>query len=591
MMPAWVPGLRLLKLGNFCLPALGWVALPTATIVKKGHYSTTYQMVAQCVPQVESVLPATISDTSKAIWTFLADNARTGMQLGMGAAIVGLPFLGLGAVSAGLAVPLVYGKLEQQGYVPLELASSVEKFGPTINTIGLMMTGPIGQLCAVPAFASHIPGASQWVHQKIESKVREKTFMPGPSLEQYDRPWNTDVILKRRDILDIVNGSLDTFATNPAHFGKQSKSLVTLEQAPDLDDTLLRFAEQINWERNYKTLYLKFKKDERLLVEIKFESDEKQAFDQCVEAELQVKSLSDARSCRELLIAQFYKQLKAFVDVLQGLRPHIGSASDLLCAKENTRYIVPYISKLGAEHITTIDILLALAIEGGEYCALGLKNVTQNIVEQIRLDQCSHEQKEEQQSDEARYKSKIFASLQTIRDSIVTNFYEGLIKFIGESTKAHDAQQKALLDVHTVQFYRRVFTLGFSVLTAEERDQLTLAELYQWFMLSLMRQAMTRVYLMRMQEAIQEHKDLFLYEFLRNKLASFREQNILTDEDIEIIDDLFARPDFNVENARQLFFCLTGILFPLRSISEDYDEITAPKDNEEDEDGCILVDY
>jgi hypothetical protein len=609
LLPSTVPGLGLFKFGNFCLPAAGMVALPAATLVKKGHYNTSYKILAQCVPQVENILPQEISETSQSMWTFLADNARTGMQVGMGAAIVAFPFFGLGSLSAGLVLPMVYGKLEEQGYVPVEVAAAVEKIGPTVNNVGLMMTGPLGQLCAGTALATHIPGANQLLHQTLERRLREKTYMPGYSLEQYDRPWLTDIVLSRTDILDIVSGRLRDFNVNPAHFGKETKSFKTLNSSTDYS-TLLLFANQIDWDKNYKPLRSKFKKDERLLKAIGFiykpnldcrslpickgchQCDEDFLFDQCVEAQLGAATKSP--QCKELLVLQFRTQLQAFVEVISGLRPHIGSASDLLVARQNTQYILPYVKKLGPANVSTIDILFALGIEGGEYCALGLKFVTSNIVEEIQSREREFKDQvndNDPDSDEQRYKTKVFSSLQTMRDAMVATMYQRMVEGIAKVAKAQDAGQKILLDVHTVVFYRKILTLGFSVLTQEERDALTLAELYNWFTLSPLREYLTKLYEDRLHEAIEEHKVFYLFEFLQNKLARLRETQVLSEVDIEYIETVMGEINFTQQRAGNLFFCLTGVLFPKRSITDDYDAIEPPQNEKEDEDGCIMIDY
>jgi hypothetical protein len=421
----------------------------------------------------------------------------------------------------GTLLPVSYEYLNHElGWIPRKVSLFMEEWLPVISMVGLLLVGSFSsQVIAATTLASMIPSVNLWLHQKVAKGVRAVFFEAGeqivtaffdgmrreryrdivekgkkyPALEKCDAPlskkeFNAEEI---RAILDEENNEIDT-----AHLTKDYKLPLNFEKNFNFDE-LMRLWDEVGarWSdpNHYSLLLKKAVDDKRFILFIQNRFPEAKRFfyqenwrlnraDQLQEErELRIahRQQFDAwigilaeengsPSKQEYLAHWAREQLQCYIGKIEGTRPIEGEQRLLKGAIENTAMILPFLLKPETDAITKEDVLLNLAIEGGDYCALGMRRASyaslQTFIEPNRV---------YGDDPQLAFENEVLFTLQKQREWYIER---GFQYFIQKFSK-HEQLQDSAPDVHLNSALSRVFKRGFSPLDEEEMKEFSLTEL------------------------------------------------------------------------------------------------------------------
>ena len=188
-------------------------------------------------------------------------------------------------------------------------------------------------------------------------------------------------------------------------------------------------------------------------------------------------------------------------------------------------------------------IVLKLAAEGGDYCALGLKKTSKEIlIESILGIQKS-------------YEAKLRHALQNERFNKIQLVYHLFAKrgWFGPDAIAGN--------VHLFDEFRKGTTLGFYPLSLSERKQYVTLELLIWEMYGFSRDFMRFLYRQNLNQVIEETGDLDFSNYMRAIIRS--NPNLSEEERDELQDELaVATSDDSKYDFYRLLLVMLGILRP-----------------------------
>lgn len=561
-------------IGNTILPFAGLILIPSSAAIKNGHYEQGVRcfdsLVEKKYPRLKGILPEKIEEASINAYTFLSDNANTMTSVGIAIGTIALPFLGFGSFVAGIGAPIVYHGLESANLIPSCINSLVEKYMPTVvNASMLLGGGPIGKVFALATLSSGLPGASDYVQKKIEKVFLSTT--KGPSLKEIDGPWLEKNDLSFDEIQYILENDAEyLYEVNPAHCSKQVDLQATLPKDYDFIGFLTLF-EKINWKERYGVLKSAFRDDDRFfdLLEEKFG---KQDFRNDFEIYIEKWALEINSSKEDVLANQLQKQINDFVSILCKEKAVKGFAYDLEDAIESCSSILAYLkSSPEASAVEIEDILIKLAVEGGDYCARGIKRAAAEI-------NCG--------LTELTYELKIRQQLQLIRQRIMQNTYQKMIEimvrlakegggvFVSKETQTTDVHAVAIAqDVHTIDLYRQYLALGFYPMTSNERSQFGVSDFATWSLYRPIRDQMYQAYQTMLDNPIKEHGEIHFVNYIRQKINDLP---LLQEQQEALIDKLidYDAGEKAIKSFHRLFFVMQGIL-KVKPIYTDWIELNS----------------
>jgi hypothetical protein len=193
----------------------------------------------------------------------------------------------------------------------------------------------------------------------------------------------------------------------------------------------------------------------------------------------------------EFLANQLEKQMTELVKMLKGKRRVEGSQKDADEAIHYCSQILPYLLKLNLEspsdRLILEDILVKLGVEGGEYCARGVKRASKEIVNGI-LQQLTDGAGDPIKDYERQWQQGLEAARNKLLNSVYQGFVNVFISIMkgGEinddlTKEVTDRHAVALAqDVHTLDLYRIAFAFGVIPLSDYERNSMGFAELNLW---------------------------------------------------------------------------------------------------------------
>lgn len=198
---------------------------------------------------------------------------------------------------------------------------------------------------------------------------------------------------------------------------------------------------------------------------------------------------------KELFAAKWLReQMVGLVGVLQGKDRVKGSQQDLEEAINDCAILLPYITNL-KDPIEKEDAFLKLAVEGGFYCARGIKRATNELIRHIVQKGI---QKDDKSIDPMKgYEIQILQALQNQRYLIVQKSYEEILK------KVH-VPNEISQDIHGLDMFRIYLSWGLLPLTENEQRRVGIPEIICWEMYNPYRVAMYNLYKEWMNEAFKE---------------------------------------------------------------------------------------
>lgn len=430
-------------------------------------------------------LPEHVEDMSP--WTvdvidYLADHGGDLMQAAMVVGSVALIVLGSYVLGVCILGALVYQVLDEDlGIIPRKISLFMETYMPIVSWVGILIAGnPVLQVMAAYALVSDIPGVFPFLMEKMDAYVHKGLRklgieLPGASLKEIHAPLITNRALTHEQITATLDGEEHDFELNPAHFAKPVFDMASLPQDRNFDKLLI-FFDRVNWTQHYSVLRRKLRDDDRftdfLVQQFPHVAKEelKEHFDDYVDRLAATEQITSAQFVANWIRAQ----MVGLVTVLKGERRVKGRQQDLADAIESCAMLIPYLERLGQdEHIDFEDTILALAVEGGFYCARGVKRIASELVRKL-LYHTLPQHAERAGNPDRDYELRIRQGLQDRRAEIVEAKYRWLVN---DMLQVPDVIAK---DVHGHDIYRLFLSEGFTPLTEYERDQMDTTAYLVW---------------------------------------------------------------------------------------------------------------
>lgn len=559
---------------NGVTPAAGIVLCPAAAVIKKGRYEAGVAYLnSVSTPYIStpaSWLPSKLDAARVKLFTAISDNTTALTTGAMLTATVALPFFGMGALAAGLTIPIAFQALESAEMVPTDVSLFLEKYMPTLSNVAMIAGGgPISQLIAVASIGGSIPVVSDYLQKKGEDLVLRFVSIPGPTLDEIDAEWQLNEDLTYQEILYIIENSEPyLYKINPAHCSKQASFDLEIPEDRNFQGFLERIQE-IDWEKRYPLLKRAFRDDDRFIAVIrkKFPQSSNIDFEQHLEA-----LAGECNQTKEQFLASKLKeQMQILVEFLTNKRTPTGFLNDMQDAIDLAAQILPYLNKLNIENplerVELEDLLLKLAIEGGEYCARGIKRAFSEIA-------FGTVYKDAHNSDpEKSFILSIRQTLQLLRQQIMqSNFQqavdlmvqfgkEGKVKLTRSDATATDESTAAIVqDIHMMDIFRQYSTLGFYPITQNERDRFTATDTFNWKTQGAIRVGLYEIYKSQLNDAIDIVGELQFANYIREKITSL--EQLTEDQKEQLIERLAlcAGDDTALDGFKRLFFVMQGVL-------------------------------
>ncbi len=541
--------------------------------VKQGDYEKVaewYHGSNYCFVQ----LPEKLSGRAVSFFSFFAEHSGNMIRVGVGVAAIGLIVLGNVAYGGAVLTAIAYESLDKMGFVPRRISLFMEIYMPTVSLIGLLIGGTalIRVFSAIMLSTQLSSSVTFYLHHKIDALVRYYfSDLRGPSLEEIDAPLVRQEEMSFDKIKEILDADMQpvfdmqSFSRvlsygsdskiNPAHC---SKSMIDFNDLPRDHhfDQFLTIFDSIDWTSKYELIKNKLKDDDRFIDFLFEKNPEVKQEDLANDIELYIKNLADEAEMtpEEYLADWMREQMVQLIAVLKGQKRVKGLQQDLDEAIQVCALLLPYLNSLENE-VEKEDILLKLAIEGGDYCGRGVKRASNELLAGIYQNE---RQKKEDISDPIKnYELKIEQALKNKRSEIVQAFYQALANQLKVPNQISD-------DTHSFDVYRLYFSLGFFPLTEFERKRMGIAEMMNWEMFSPIREEMYSSYKLQLGNVVHEIGEA---EFGIYISQIINENELLSDQQKEEILEKFTscnEGQWSYEETlarfRRLLFTRLGVL-------------------------------
>lgn len=536
------------------------VACPMLASVEQGHYE-------KAVAATGAPLPGKLSKVTTRILAYTSNHLGDFLNYGMIAGTLALPFVGNPFFAGAMIVPVLFEAADSRKWIPRRVSRIAELYMPAISSAIMLAGGGIGsRIFSAMDLISYSPRHYQSFQRKIDAFARRRYDLKGPSLREINSP----VVMRKKmsydEICHIIEGDDDEFELNYPHCSKDCSSSANLPESRDFDQLTALF-DQIDWTK--QPLRQKFLDDDRFINRLKKEfpeNDPRRDFDALVA------KLAKEQPIEDFFASELRMQFIQMIAYIKGDERPKGNIVDIDDAADSCAKILPYLQTLNMkvrhEEVELIDILMKLGIEGGDYCARGLKRAANEIVDGI----AGHISFDPEND----YERKLFQNLQIVRREIMQSLYLRMIdtltslakkKGIDMEKEVTDEHSLAIAqDVHTMDIYRLIFSLGFYPLTYNERRNIGFMHLFNWEIppYSDLRMEMYKLYQESLDKVIGELGEVhFSTHLLRliytNDSLSEEEKSLIIDRFTGDSDDNWSSNSINTRFHR-LLLCMLGIL-------------------------------
>lgn len=480
--------------------------------------------------------------------------------------------------AAGTLSVVAFGYLEQHGYVSTKVSLLMETYMPVLSLCAQLLSGTwLLQLNALLQIICYIPTCQRWIQghfdrwllQRIDwmiEKFQAERFIADETILRRITVWqmrsqeirgtatiaDIDTPLRPQNLtfaqMKSILGGTAAIKFDPIHCSKLTMKEASLQQEWSFQAFQALF-DGFDCDKNYPIIRKKCLDDGRFREYLAACLADESVTQKVVETNPQ-RYLAQAldklhKGEKEFVLAWFREQMQAFVEILTDKKPVTGRQADLVDAKLWCSYILPYLKTLrsGVEYD---DILLKLAVEGGDYCALGIKRASSEIVQGVTSKGLSPIEQTRVQT---------FRALENLRNRCFQSGFkilrETMVAFYGISDKATE-------DVHFIDMYRKALTLGFYPLTPSERYEVDVTDIFMlnFYKVLLVSPAIYSRYNEEMDSEIKATIDYNnIYRYI---LDQFTNSQFSAEQKRELQDDL---DDFDIpiENKRNLFYVMLGI--------------------------------
>lgn len=512
-------------------------------------------------------IPETLHRKTVTVLSFFAEHNGNIFRVTMVAASVGLIALGNVVYGGAVLTAIAYEAIDSMGFVPRRISLFMEIYMPIVSNVGLLVGGTvfIRVFAAINLSTYLYPPFVNHLHERIDAMVRPYFKLQGASLKELNAP----VVQKRKMTFDEINQILDAnqseFKVNPAHYGHLLMDMDKLPRDHDFEKFLTLF-DAIDWESKYDPLILgKLKDDDRFIDLLLNENPGKTKDDIRSDVESYIEPLAEKEQISNDRFAANWlrEQMVSFVAKLQGKKRARGLQQDLDEAIQDSAILLPYIASLQDANEQE-DALLKLAVEGGDYCARGIKRTTNELIRGIIQAGIQQEDDPEDTSknlDPTRlYEMQILQSLQNCRHDIVQSIYRAIL----QQYKVPNAIGR---DTHNFDRFRTQISFGFYPLTKHERKRMGLSELFGWECFHEVRANMYSAYRVQLDQVVADMGNVHFTDYLQ-RILNENDQLTQAQRD-ELIDKFVEMNDGNwgyVETLvkfHTLMFVRLGVLIPI----------------------------
>ncbi len=440
---------------------------------------------------------------------------------------------GFYSMAMGSFLAVTYEYLDHDlGVIPRKISLFMERWMPMISMGGLLIVGSLSaQIMAGAALLMMIPSVNLWVHHKTGKLIRYievsakdlfiKRFIEkrapsrrereeleenlrilekAPSLEECDAPLVERRALTRAAIDAILDADNDAFEINPPHLTKNFEPSIKLPENKDFKELVrLWDAAGARWIEPdmFEKLMLKLGDDERFILFLQKKGFEAKLFHyeqnpqldmvQNYRAERDLKAAyrnqllewvqvlaREKGVSREAFIADWVKQqLQCYTAKLSGDAPIEGEQRLLSEAIENTARIIPFLNNPETTQVDREDTLKKLAIEGGNYCALGMQRASGEALEGFKQPFLTRALEDGTLDPQKAFEDTVRLTLQQQRNFRIQVFYQGLIRGFQHS----EQMRKIVEDNHLYYALTTVIKRGIYPLGKKEMEDFDLTAL------------------------------------------------------------------------------------------------------------------
>lgn len=424
-----------------------------------------------------SFLPENLSETTRDIAVFFTEHTGDMIQVAMAVSILVLLILGDFAFGIPALIAALYQLLATSGWIPNTIALYLENYLPLLSLTGTLLGGSIVMrvmaLMMLPRYL--MPSLHEYLLEKLDHLYRYFFPVYGPTLEEINTECVTHKELTYDQINEILDADTNTFELNPAHCSKPAFDLSVLPQDADFD-TFMRLFKEVDWTQRYTLIRARLKDDEIFVGDVlakQFPAVDKAVFKDNYEFDAFLQEIADKQGLsKEQFAAHWVEaQMSILVDVLKGNRVVKGSLSDLAEAVEDNKRLIAYLKTHTGDRVTVEDILLKVAIEEGDYCALGLKRASKELCLQIVQEFCAATSHGLIADFELQL--RLFLEAERIR-RVEICYQKGVTLF------SKVDMGNLLADVHNFDLFRKIFSFGYIPMTTNEKSKFGFLDLILW---------------------------------------------------------------------------------------------------------------
>lgn len=500
-------------------------------------------------------LPEQLGKRSVSCLSFVIEQTGNICRAAMVAGSVALIALGHIAFGGAVLIALSYQFIDSMGYIPRRISALMESILPKVSYIGKFLGGSL--LIRVLIFLN-LPGeifssVSASIHQKVDAVVRFFfRNLSGYRLADIDSPY----VEKKQMTFEEINVILESneFVMNPAHCSHPLPDIPRLKKEKEMGKLLSMF-DSIDWAQRSDLIQAKVREDDRFLDVVldQLISRDKSLItdkgDNYLSSDLEMLDIIknrrisskkyfevcinnlavEAKKTLEVFLADWLReQMASLVHILQGKVRVEGTQRDLQEAIDQIEMIIPHIESM--DPLEKEDALLKLAIEGGQYCARGIKRASSELLSEIL--QIRIPVFQEERADPVRgYEIRLLQTLQNMRLIIYRNVYQAI--------SVYQARIPSTLytDLFCYDFHRNFLALGFLPFTTYERWSFDLSSLFLWEINHSSRKLMFDHYQENMHQAFAALGEVNFGVYLQQII---HENSLLTDNQKEMIIDKFT---------------------------------------------------
>lgn len=487
------------------------------------------------IPKLPFKLPTRLSRFSVCVLEFVNKHMSNVIRVAIAISAVILALFGHTYLALGAFVAVAYEYLDHDlGVIPRRVSAFMEKWMPMISMTGLLIVGSFySQVLAGTTLLLMIPSVNLWTHQKISILMRsmvlsikdtiinrmmkrggsnplqsfwdfDKKLKAYPLLAECDAPLVQNKNLNKAQIDAVLAANNNLYEFNPAHLTKTDPPLLKFPENANFKE-LIRLWDQIGprWLQDaaYKRLLRQLADDQRFLELLQTKFPEARRFyhernwrldnaaNRVVYQEMQranqaqmegwIQTLAAESHCtkNEFVARWVRQQIECFVGKLSGTRPIEGEQRYLTEAIQNVAKIIPFLLKPEITPVELEDALAKLAIEGGNYCSLGMYRASREVLEGFTEPLEMQSATQVQQGapfDMQKFEREVRHVLEKTRLRLIQRMYNGAVVqlFRNKEEMSHTGE-----DVHLYTALTRAMKRGFYSLDKEDMDQFTLMEL------------------------------------------------------------------------------------------------------------------